>query len=103
MDPTCVVVRNAFHTITKTRECLYANLVKVSYRLVSVASDETLTTCNKEIHTTLNCMPDQDSQDGRCPKPIFRLIHPDVTSITFCSTFTDVFSGFVGVFLFVFP
>lgn len=75
MDPTWVVVRNAFHRITQKIKsegaCMQTRwkepTVLLFKRLVSVAPDETITTYNKEIHTTLNCAPDQDYRTEDVP------------------------------------
>lgn len=70
-----MVVRNALSTrTTKKKKKVRGPLLKPGKRnpqfhferLVSVASDET-TTYNKEIHTRLNCTPDQDDRTADIP------------------------------------
>lgn len=70
-----MVVRNALSTrTTTTQKKVRVPLLKPGKknpqfhyeRLVSVASDET-TTYNKEIHTRLNCTPDQDDRTEDIP------------------------------------
>lgn len=111
MDPTWVVVRNAFHTITKKKkkrksegaftQSWRKEPIALFKRLVSVASDETITTYNKETHTTLNCMPDQGYRTEDVPRTSSDSTTSAVILITSCSRFTDVFSRFVGVFVFL--
>ena len=105
MDPTCVVVRNAFHTITKPKpkgeDALYANLEKLTYSAVLKYLCRWLQMKQWEIHTTLNCMPDQDDGTEDVPRTSSDSSTPTVTSITFKSRFTDRFST-VGLIFFFF-
>lgn len=68
--------------LTRWRE-----LVVLQKRLVSVASDETVTTHNKETHMTLNRMPDQVHGTSRRSVGPVGLVRPTKTLITFCSRF----------------
>lgn len=108
MDPTWVVVRNAFHRITKKKKnkewgCLYANLVKRTYRSVLKMCVCGFRWNNNHIqrnphNSELHAWP--GLQDGRRPERVFRLPHRAVTLIMSCSRFTDVFACFFffGVF-----
>lgn len=100
MDPTCVVVRNAFHTITKIKEwgCLYANLVKRTRSSLSRTCVCGFGWNNNHVeqrnpHTSeLHAWP--GLRDSRRPESI----HLTVTSITFfVPDFTP--SILVGLFL----
>lgn len=94
MDPTWVVVRNAFHTTKRVTVpwCKRAeqSLWFCSQRAVLVVSDETNHGQQRNPHDSeLHAWP--GVQDGRCPEHIFRLLHLTVTLITFCSENVVVF------------
>lgn len=66
MEPTCAVVRNAFHTTRGGGWCKPRKEPQVVFkRLVPVASDKTVTTYNKEIHDWT--APDQDDRTEDAP------------------------------------